>query len=187
MRLFETFNKYVKIHLQKFYVKRHSKNFQSTKGSTHITRLHFSILRARALCCGFKGIPENSEPILICGLVLILLSLDNVGSPDPHPPRWLGVWGWRCWNLVCQIKLTCHVNQTIHTLTTIILFCFLWFAAIQLARQLQQERTQVVCSNKEARMARRHSRNGPWTHECCFEVDTFGCWQCFRHWNGYDS
>ena len=28
------------------------------------------------------------------------------------------------------------------------------------------------CSNKVARkrLARRHSRNGPWTHECCFEV-----------------
>ena len=39
-------------------------------------------------------------------------------------------------------------------------FCFWWFAATQLARQLQQERTQVVCSSKEAwkRPARRHSR-----------------------------
>jgi len=34
-----------------------------------------------------------------------------------------------------------------------------------LARQLQQERTQVVCSNREAwkNPARGHSRNGPWT------------------------
>jgi len=49
---------------------------------------------------------------------------------------------------------------------------FCCFAATQLARQVQQERTQVVCSNKEARkrLARRHSRNGPWTHECCLEV-----------------
>jgi len=39
------------------------------------------------------------------------------------------------------------------------LFC----AATQLALQLQQERAQVVCSNKEARkrLARRHSRNAP--------------------------
>jgi len=39
------------------------------------------------------------------------------------------------------------------------------FAAAQLARQLQQERTQVVCSNREAQKcpARGHSRNGPWT------------------------
>jgi len=38
---------------------------------------------------------------------------------------------------------------------------FLCFVATQLARQLQQERLQVVCSNKEARkhLARRHSRN----------------------------
>jgi len=37
------------------------------------------------------------------------------------------------------------------------------FVTTQLARQLHQERTQVVCSNKEAlkRLARRHSRNGP--------------------------
>jgi len=30
----------------------------------------------------------------------------------------------------------------------------------------------MVCSNKEAqkRLAQTHSRNGPWTHECCFEV-----------------
>ena len=45
------------------------------------------------------------------------------------------------------------------------------------ARQLHQERTQVVCSNKVAwkRLARRHSRSGPWTHERCFEVDVFVC------------
>jgi len=39
---------------------------------------------------------------------------------------------------------------------------FLWcFADTQLAHRLQQERTQVVCSNREARKhpARRHSRN----------------------------
>jgi len=50
---------------------------------------------------------------------------------------------------------------------------FVWcFVATQLARQLQQERLQVVYSNKEAwkRLAQRHSRNGPWIHECCFEV-----------------
>ena len=49
------------------------------------------------------------------------------------------------------------------------------FCTTQLVRQLHQERTQVGCSNKEARkrLTRRHSRNGPWTHECCFEVDVF--------------
>jgi len=44
---------------------------------------------------------------------------------------------------------------------------FFWFCfvATQLERQLQQERTQVVCTNREARKraARRHSCNGPWT------------------------
>ena len=56
---------------------------------------------------------------------------------------------------------------------------FFRFTTTQLARQVQQERTQVVCSNKVARkrLARRHPRNGPsiWTHECCFEVDVFVC------------
>ena len=46
-------------------------------------------------------------------------------------------------------------------------FDFFWllFAATQLALHLHQERTQEVCSNKEARkrLAQRHSRNGPWT------------------------
>ena len=53
------------------------------------------------------------------------------------------------------------------------------FAATQLARQLHQEHTKVVCNNKEAwkRLARRHSRNGPWTHECCVEADVFVCWE----------
>jgi len=46
------------------------------------------------------------------------------------------------------------------------------------------------CSNKVAwkRLARRHSRSGPWTHECCFEVDVFLCWEWIkelRNWNGY--
>jgi hypothetical protein len=46
-------------------------------------------------------------------------------------------------------------------------FFFLLKAATQLARQVQQERTQVVCSNKvgRSRLAQRHSRNGPRTYE----------------------
>jgi len=53
------------------------------------------------------------------------------------------------------------------------------YVATQLACQLHQERTQVVCSNKEARkrLARRHSSNGLWTHECCSEVDVFLFWE----------
>ena len=44
-------------------------------------------------------------------------------------------------------------------------FFFWCYAATQLALQLQQECTQVVCSNREAqkRPAWGHSRNGPWT------------------------
>ena len=39
------------------------------------------------------------------------------------------------------------------------------YAATQLALQVEQKRTHVVCSNREARKrpARGHSRNGPWT------------------------
>jgi len=57
----------------------------------------------------------------------------------------------------------------------VVFLVFCCYVATQLSRQLHQERTQVVCSNKEAwkRLALRHSRNGPWTHECCFEVDVF--------------
>ena len=60
-------------------------------------------------------------------------------------------------------------------------FCY---AATQLARPLHQERTQVVCSNNVARnrLARKNSRNGPWKHECCFEVDVFVCWECIEKW-----
>ena len=51
--------------------------------------------------------------------------------------------------------------------TTVKAFFFYCFAATQLARQLHQERTQVVCSNREARKrpARRQSRNGLVTFE----------------------
>jgi len=71
--------------------------------------------------------------------------------------------------------------------TAVSFFFFVCFAATQLARQVHQERTQVLCSNKVARkrLARRHSRNGPWTRKCCFEVDVlfvclFVCWNKTR-------
>jgi len=47
----------------------------------------------------------------------------------------------------------------------------------------------VVCSNKEARKPRRlteserHSRNGHWKHECCFEVVYLNVGSVFRMWN----
>ena len=31
---------------------------------------------------------------------------------------------------------------------------------------------------KKAGSAWLNSCNGPWTHECCFEVDVFICWEC---------
>ena len=38
------------------------------------------------------------------------------------------------------------------------------------------------CSNTVARkhLARRHSRNRPWTHECRFDVDVFVCWEWIK-------
>ena len=67
------------------------------------------------------------------------------------------------------------VSQTLFISLSFVLF-FLFEAATQLARQVHQERTQVVCSNMvPGTLARRHSRNGQSTHECCFEVDVFVC------------
>jgi len=64
-----------------------------------------------------------------------------------------------------------------------ICFCF---AATQLARQLQQERTQVVCSNMVARkgLARRHSRNSCHTFQWYVSlytpvVDTHSILKCY--------
>jgi len=59
-----------------------------------------------------------------------------------------------------------------------------FFAATQLALQLQQGRTYVVCSNKC--LSRRHSRNGPWTHEFRFEVMYLYVDSGLRNRNGYD-
>jgi len=56
---------------------------------------------------------------------------------------------------------------------------YICFAATQFARPLHQERLQVACSKEVARkrLAGRHYHNVPWTHECCFEVDVFLCWE----------
>jgi len=40
--------------------------------------------------------------------------IDNLGCPDPHPPPLLRRWLYRS-----QFKHICHMNKTIHTLTTI--------------------------------------------------------------------
>jgi len=57
------------------------------------------------------------------------------------------------------------------------MFLLLLKAATQLARQVQQERTQVVRSNKvgRSRLAQRHSRNGPRTCEYLFDVTFAYC------------
>ena len=64
---------------------------------------------------------------------------------------------------------------------TVFFLFYFCFSATQLARQVHHERTQVLCSNKVAqkRLTPGHSHNhdGPWTRECCFEVDVFVCWE----------
>jgi len=75
--------------------------------------------------------------------------------------------------LLCRHTASPTVTSGMHTAWQVVCCLFVcWgfffgccFVATQLARQLHQERLQVGCSNKEARkrLARRHSRNGPWT------------------------
>jgi len=82
-------------------------------------------------------------------------------SPQPHPfPHLVN----HCFFLVLNPQSQVFFCQ---------IFFSCCFATTQPAPLVHQERTQVVCSNKVARkhLARRHSRNGPWTHKCCFEVN----------------
>jgi len=76
-----------------------------------------------------------------------------------------GVKGWCNWFRNYFYKFTLKFSQSRWLVTSIETFWFLSFIATQFARQLHQERFKGVCSNKEARkrLARRHSRNGPWT------------------------
>ena len=63
----------------------------------------------------------------------------------------------------CVLSPQARAPITARTLTGGVQFYSCCLAATQLARQLHQERTQVVCSNRESRKrpARRHSRDGP--------------------------
>jgi len=58
---------------------------------------------------------------------------------------------------------------------------FFGFESTQLARQVTAgtHTLRWRCSNMVAwkHLARRHSRNGPWTHKYCFDVDVFVCWE----------
>jgi len=66
----------------------------------------------------------------------------------------------------CQWVTTITAVMILNHAVGLDVFVFVFGSAVtQLARQLHQERTQVVCSNREARKrpARRHSYNGPWT------------------------
>jgi len=60
-------------------------------------------------------------------------------------------------------------NTSQYSLKSAVVDFFFVVVVTQLALQPQQERAQVVCSNKEAqqRLAQRLS-HGPWTHKCCF-------------------
>jgi len=68
-------NLFEQAYLTNFYEEAYLLKIQSTKGNTYLTHLRFSILRARTLCCAFTGIPENSEPTLICGLGRIFVQV----------------------------------------------------------------------------------------------------------------
>jgi len=83
------------------------------------------------------------------------------------------------------IRLHIWANKRWIEQKTLLWFFSCCYAAKQLALQVQQERTQVVYSHKEARkrLARRHFRNGPWTHECCFEVMYLYVDSVIRMWN----
>ena len=73
--------------------------------------------------------------------------------------------------------------------TCVRLFFFLLKAATQLARQVQQGRTQMVCSNKvgRSRLARRYSRNGPRTYECWFDYTFAYCFEVDKRIRKYTS
>jgi len=54
--------------IRKFFTKKCiCKNFSKQNVLKTITRLRFSVLRARTLCCGLRGIPESSDPTLVLG------------------------------------------------------------------------------------------------------------------------
>jgi len=72
------------------------------------------------------------------------------------------------------------------------LLASLCYAAAQLELQLHRKRTQVECGNREARKRlggriELHFRNGPWTHECCFQVVYVYVGSGFRNCNHYDD
>ena len=89
------------------------------------------------------------------------------------------------WGLVCFV--TTQLARQLQQLVLFLFFCVFFghYAATQLALQLHQECTQVVFNNKVARkrLARRHSRSGPWIHECCFDVDVCVCWEWIEEWS----
>jgi len=79
----------------------------------------------------------------------------NVKACRPTPGTGIPRHGW-------SLPLVpSHFALTLSIAVSFVFFVFFGYAATQLARQVQQERTQVVCSNKAARkrLARRHSRN----------------------------
>jgi len=64
---------------------------------------------------------------------------------------------------MCVCACALYRQKSTHWCRFFLFFCF--YTATQLALQVQQERSQVVWTNREAwkRPARGHSRNGPWT------------------------
>jgi len=64
---------------------------------------------------------------------------------------------------------------------------FVVFRCHTVSAPIHQELSQVVCSNREPwkRLVRRYSRNGPWSHGCCFAVMSLYVGSGFRNWNDY--
>ena len=110
--------------------------FSSSNGPTTIT------LTTRGLC------PDSCVTVVWAGPKFV------------RPHRW-GSWVIFC--LFVCITTTPLVLPESFQISSHLFFC--WYAATQLALQVQQERTQVVCSNRGARQrpTRGHSCNGPWT------------------------
>jgi len=64
-------------------------------------------------------------------------------------------------------QLALQLHQVLTQMEVQVFFLnHVWFAATQLARQVQQERTQVVCSNKVAR--KRLARRKFMSHVCIY-------------------
>ena len=83
-------------------------------------------------------------------------------------------------------RLTVPMTQSLHLRYRFVsLFFFLGLESTSQRANYIRNAHRWRCSKKEARkcLVRTHSRNGPWTYECCFEVNVFVCWKCIENVN----